>query len=111
MTELRLFLLTILIVELMGVLMFAWLRKRMQPNGSFSWFSLVKGILERWILLLGLHLGHDTVLVLFGALKLGTRISQQKDERVSNDYFLVGNLLSVLMVFLVRFVLCQVEDC
>jgi hypothetical protein len=44
--------------------------------------------------------GFTTVLVLFGALKLGTRLHDEQGCAVSNDYFLVGNLFSVLIVLL-----------
>jgi hypothetical protein len=96
----QVFLLSFLAIELIGLLVFPLLRRQMQPNGAFSWFSVAKGSLERLVLLLGLFLGHDAVLILFGALKIGTRISQQENERISNDYFLLGNLLSVLLVLL-----------
>jgi hypothetical protein len=39
-------------------------------------------------------IGH--ALVFFGALKFGTRI--KVDDKVSNDYFLIGNLVSVGLV-------------
>jgi hypothetical protein len=38
------------------------------------------------------------VLGFFGALKLGTRLDTDKNDRVSNDYFLIGNLMSILLV-------------
>ena len=56
-----------------------------------------KGILERLVIFVGLTTGHSTVLVMFGALKLGTRLHDEGDKDVSNNYFLIGNFLSVLI--------------
>jgi hypothetical protein len=47
--------------------------------------------------MVGMTMTMSTVLVLFGALKIGTRIAEKENERISNDYFLVGNLMSVLL--------------
>lgn len=56
-----------------------------------------KGILERLVVFVGLTSGYSTVLVMFGALKLGTRLHDEGDKNVSNNYFLIGNFLSVLI--------------
>ncbi len=58
--------------------------------------SEVKGILERAVLLVGLLGGFPHILIAFSALKLGTRL-RDVDGQVTNDYFLVGNLASVLI--------------
>ncbi|MEY3442776.1 MAG: hypothetical protein RLZZ519_1057 [Bacteroidota bacterium] len=62
----------------------------------------LKGLLERLVLFLGLAAGIDQVLTLFSALKLGTHFLQKDlketdSEKISKDYFLIGNLLSVLL--------------
>jgi hypothetical protein len=62
--------------------------------------AIIKGILERFVLFLGLANELQQALTLFGALKLGTRITSDKEHRVSNDYFWIGNLLSVLIAIL-----------
>jgi hypothetical protein len=62
--------------------------------------SIAKGILERIVLLAGLCMGFVHILTLFGALKIGTRLNNHKNEVVSNDYFLLGNFVSVLLVFI-----------
>lgn len=57
-----------------------------------------KGVLERLVLFVGLSNGFATVLVVFGALKLGTRLhEEEQDKKLSNNYFLVGNFLSLLV--------------
>jgi hypothetical protein len=65
----------------------------------------LKGLLERIVLFLGLAAGIDQVLTLFSALKLGTHFlkkdqKETDDEKISKDYFLIGNLLSVLLALI-----------
>ena len=57
--------------------------------------SILKGLLERTFILVTLHLGMNQALTLLGALKIATRIKDSEDK-VSNDFFLIGNLVSVL---------------
>ncbi len=57
--------------------------------------DVLKGILERLVIIIGLIAGYPQTIVAFGALKIGTRIKGDIDK-VSNDYFLVGNLISIL---------------
>ena len=57
--------------------------------------DVLKGMLERLVLIIGLMAGYPHVITAFGALKIGTRIKSE-ETKVSNDYFLVGNLISIL---------------
>jgi hypothetical protein len=57
--------------------------------------DVLKGMLERLVLIVGLMAGYPHVITAFGALKIGTRIKSD-ESKVSNDYFLVGNLISIL---------------
>jgi hypothetical protein len=72
----------------------------------FSGYSIFKGVLERSFLTISLLLGYENILLVFGALKLGTRLEKDAELDVSNDYFLIGNLLSIsavlLYVYLIR---------
>ncbi len=90
-----LFILIFLCAELLALLIFYLVRKKYDPNNTSWKNSLFKGILERFILFLGLVSQINTILIFFGALKLGTRLKEQQETKISNDYFLVGNLLSV----------------
>ncbi len=61
-----------------------------------------KGLLERLVLTAGIAHGIITVVIAFAGLKVatklslsGTEVAREKIER-HNDYFLVGNLLSIL---------------
>ena len=68
--------------------------------------SIGKGICERILLTVALLNGLPHVLTLFGALKLGTRLKRRDaetnptDEAKYNDYYLVGNFISVLVCIL-----------
>ena len=70
------------------------------PKGSKSINvrSVAKGVIERVFLVTALANEYTQALVLFGALKLGTRLTDPKKAESGgyNDYFLIGNLLSVL---------------
>lgn len=68
--------------------------------------GMLKGALERGCLFFSLFLGFPQMLIAFGALKVGTRLGKDKDSKVSNDYYLIGNLISIFLVFLVFF-LCR----
>jgi hypothetical protein len=57
--------------------------------------SIFKGLLERFTMVLCLILGLSQVLIVFGALKIGTRF--EKNEKIKNDYFLIGNFSSILI--------------
>ncbi|MEM1306725.1 MAG: hypothetical protein AAGG99_04300 [Pseudomonadota bacterium] len=71
---------------------------------SFDSIETYKGTLERLVLALGLYMGFPHVLTVFGALKIANRLkSEQGDDRAMN-YFMVGNLISLLLVFL--FIAC-----
>ncbi len=64
-------------------------------EASLNLKDVLKGILERLVLVVGLLAGYPHVITAFGALKIGTRL-REGENKVSNDYFLVGNLISIL---------------
>ena len=86
-----------------NLLVFPFLRNRFNSqneSGKFLFLniSVFKGILERILLFCGLILNIGHVLIVFGAIKLGTRIDD-KSQKVNNDYFIIGNFLTLLIVF------------
>ncbi|SHN25894.1 hypothetical protein SAMN04488057_11475 [Cyclobacterium lianum] len=83
--------------EFLAFWIFLMLRKKFVQKG-FSLRPMILGVLERLFLYVGLIQGFGQSLILFGALKIGTRIKNDEDK-ISNDYFLVGNIVSVLLVF------------
>lgn len=88
----------LVIGELVAALVFHVLKKRLGPkqSGALPWESVLKGILERATLLVGLLAGFPHVLTAYGALKISTRLSEEQNDKISNTYFLTGNLFSIL---------------
>lgn len=62
--------------------------------------SILKGLFERAFLTLTFVFDFSVALVFFSALKLGTRLDSDSKDKLSNDQFLIGNMVSVLAVFL-----------
>ncbi|MFV8354169.1 hypothetical protein [Flavobacterium sp. XS2P14] len=60
--------------------------------------STFKGVMERLIISVFLISNFPPILIVFGTLKLGTRISEHKE--IKNDYFLIGNLSSILVALI-----------
>ena len=49
----------------------------------------------------GLRLGFPQILIAFVALKIGTRLHEENECEISNNYFLIGNLISILAAMVV----------
>lgn len=101
MSDLKYQILYWVIVEILLVIIFyavsKWLDPKYSRNGYTQKFnSWLKGFLERifltFLLLSGFQGG---ALILFGAIKLGTRLDSDKENKVNNDYFIVGNFISI----------------
>ena len=58
--------------------------------------STFKGMLERLVLFIALILNLSQILIVFGALKIGSRFD--KSQKVLNDYFIIGNFTSILIL-------------
>ncbi|SMO33029.1 hypothetical protein [Gracilimonas mengyeensis] len=89
--------LTYLLMEALINGVFHVVSKRMKSQENRR-VSIFKGILERLLLIVGLIYGYPQVIIAFGALKIGTRF--QKNSKISNDYFLIGNFISLLTAIL-----------
>lgn len=76
-----------------------------QPEQKFLLIemSLFKGLLERFVLYFALTIGVTNILIVFGALKIGTRF--EKNDKIKNDYFLIGNFSSILISIAYHFIL------
>lgn len=91
---------------LLNISFFAYLKKKFEiadiPQEASPAFpfgiSTFKGLVERFVLFFGLSVGFSQILVVFGALKIGTRL--EKDNRIQNDYFLIGNFASLFFAML-----------
>lgn len=85
--------------ELILIPIFWMLNKLMNvSNKRLDVGSVFKGILERFVLFVGLLSGFPQILILFGALKVGTIIGDA--QKVSNEYYFAGNMISVLFVII-----------
>lgn len=91
-----------LIGEAIAVYAFAKIRGAYGPKSSSTSserrVAILKGVLERVVMYLGLLMNYAVIIAAFGAFKLGTRFEKDIANKVSNDYFLVGNLTSLLIV-------------
>lgn len=86
-----------------NVLLFPWIRRfagaatGQADNAWFcGWRNFWKGELERFMLVLGLWVGVPHVFIMLGTLKIGSHIKDDTSQ-VPNDYFIIGNLVSVLL--------------
>ncbi len=87
----------------MAYVVFTALKRRLgqETEAGLSREAVGKGILERLTLFTGLVHDISSIVIAFGALKLGTRLHEEgKNPAISNTYFLVGNLLSILLAML-----------
>lgn len=97
-------LLLVLFLEALVTAIFSIITPKGESKSAFDWKSVVKGLVERAFLTYSLISGFPHVLTLFGALKLGTRLKSADNEKTPegrekesryNDYYLVGNFISV----------------
>jgi hypothetical protein len=64
--------------------------------------STFKGMMERFIITIGLIQGFAPILIVLGTIKLGTRFKGNQD--IKNDYFLIGNFSSILISLLYYYI-------
>jgi len=96
----------IIFIEFFLAIAFHFFSPKFLRKKSIDYSSVAKGLLERTLLTVALLSGFPHVLTLFGALKLGTRLKRKdtedsaSDEAKYNDYYLIGNFISVLVSIL-----------
>lgn len=64
--------------------------------------SIFKGLLERFVLFFALAIDMSQILIVYGALKIGTRF--EKNDKIKNDYFLIGNFSSIFISIVYYFI-------
>lgn len=79
--------------ELFSIALFTAIARLSKSSKSVNAGSIAKGLFERAFIVFALLSDYPQALTLFAALKIGTRIKD--DNHISNDYYLVGNLISV----------------
>lgn len=92
-------LLIYLSAEFLAFWVFLGLRRKF-VNKGFGMMPFMLGVVERLFLFISLLNGFGQSLIFFGALKIGTRLKTE-ENKISNDYFLLGNLISVGLVIIV----------
>jgi hypothetical protein len=99
------YLLSFMLAELIALVAYYFVRKSFKIKQLSVNASIWKGILERFVVFIGLILGFQSIVILFGALKIGTKIKpDETNEKISNDYFLIGNFLSIFFVFVALYI-------
>lgn len=86
------------IVELLVGFLFSAISQVFYKKHGINFKSISKGIIERLFLVVALLNNYPHALTLFSALKLGTRLrrpDEKDNEKAFNDYYLIGNLVSV----------------
>jgi hypothetical protein len=71
--------------------------------------SILKGLLERTFVVVSLFYAFTSAMTLLGALKIATRIKDTEDK-ISNDFFLMGNLVSILFGIVYYIILKSLID-
>ncbi len=90
--------------SILNVTVFAYLKRYFKVDDTdspkFFWFNIstFKGMFERFVLYTSLTLGITQILIVFGAIKIGTRF--EKNDKIKNDYFLIGNFLTIIISIL-----------
>jgi hypothetical protein len=97
--------------ELAALFVFYLVRQRFDKKDPHPFTSALKGIMERFAVLLGLAANIPTIIVFFGALKLGTRLKEQQESKISNDYFLIGNIISITIAIAEFLIYQQLNEC
>lgn len=95
-------------LEISAYVTFFFIRKRFEISDNKKTISVSKGILERLLLCIGLVNEIYPILIFFGAIKIATRLDEK--NKISNDYFLIGNIASVLLSTLTSIIYSIIID-
>ena len=81
-----------------------------ESNKSFLGFdiSVFKGVLERFLLYFVLSIQLPQILIVNGAIKIGTRF--ERNDKIKNDYFLIGNLSSIFIAIVYYYLFTILSD-
>jgi hypothetical protein len=89
-----------ILTETLIAFLFAVIAQVFYHTLGFNFKAIFKGICERMFLFIMLINGYTQALTFFSALKLATRLKHEEpksDLDGFNDYYLIGNLLSVIV--------------
>jgi len=88
------------ITEVFIAFVFAVIAQVFYHRIGFDFKAIFKGFAERMFLFITLASGYTQALTFFSALKLATRLKHEEPKASLdgfNDYYLLGNLLSVIV--------------
>lgn len=102
-----------LIGEILSLVIFSSLKKQLGPQKDSEAIkgSTLRGMLERLTVYIGLLYHFPQIIIAFAALKLGTRLHEEKGSDISNNYFLVGNLISLLLSVVYTVITKEIWKC
>jgi len=85
--------------EIVIAFLFSMIAQIFYKKVGLDFKSIIKGVVERLFLVLALYNGYHHGLTFFSAVKVATRLkhgeSEADMESRFNDYYLMGNLVSV----------------
>ena len=90
----------LIVSEIVLAFMFSVISQLFYKKMGFDFKSIFKGFIERLFLMFCLFHNYPHALTFFSALKLGTRLKHEEhkeSENKYNDFYLVGNLISVMV--------------
>lgn len=98
------FTIVIIVFELALRWLFWWITPKSIKSNFLDLRTISKGIVERAFLVMALLNDYPHALTVFSALKLGTRLKRddsteksKPDEMNFNDFYLIGNFISVMV--------------
>lgn len=99
------FMLLVVVSEcVLGVFYYFITPKSIRKKQIIDYKSLLKGFVERMFLLIALIHNYPHALTLFGALKLATRLKRESEDKIKeslyNDFYLLGNFISITVAIL-----------
>ncbi|MFH1320034.1 MAG: hypothetical protein ABII90_05185 [Bacteroidota bacterium] len=86
--------------EIISYLVFYIIKNWLNVKEKSTFKASMKGHLERLILFVSLVNNIPQIFIVFGALKIGTRLKEEEGNKISNDYFLAGNFASILLAII-----------
>lgn len=86
-----------LVFRILATMVFSAKHQKEQP---LSLIDFLKGAVERFVVAFALFHGMQQILTLFGAMKLGTRLKNTDDDKGVNNFYLIGNMISVLVAII-----------
>jgi len=105
------FLIIYIVGEAIAVYIFNIIKKWLnigETDGNKT-IAIAAGMIERIVLYSGLVINVQQVIIMFGALKIGTMVSAKKDKGIRTEYFLIGNFISVLLALAYYFAYTKIK--